>query len=221
MDIKKQLDEEAEESYRTFASSLIPYTRFPIIGVRIPRLRKLAKKIYKEYSEEYLKEEITCFEEVLLHAFVIGMNNDINTIVDNINAFLPMIDNWSTCDSFCSSLKIIHQNADYFWKYVEEWIVDNSMFTKRFGYVLMLNYYVNDAYYKKCIDCVVKNPSDEYCVYMAQAWLLSMIYVTYPNDVIEVLPLMNIHTRKKTILKIQDSRQISKEDKMRAKCYNK
>ena len=60
------LKAEAEPKFQRFTSGLIPGTD-PIIGVRIPKLRTLAKKIAKEDWRGYL-EHAACdtYEEIML-----------------------------------------------------------------------------------------------------------------------------------------------------------
>ena len=220
MNIEEILKNESEESYREFSSKLINETKYPILGVRLPKLRKLARQIYKNNPYEYLGKKITYLEEVLLHAFVIGELKDKQEIIYHLDRLIPYIDNWSTCDSLCASLKCVKNDRLYFLEYIKGLLVGNSIFEKRIGYVLLLNYYIMDEYVDLCISSVLNNPSTDYYVYMAQAWLLSMIYVHYQEEILSILPFLNNETRRKTISKIQDSKQISNEDKQRAKAYN-
>ena len=66
------LKAEAEPKFQKFTSGLIPGTD-PIIGVRIPKLRTLAKKIAKEDWRGYL-EHAACdtYEEIMLQGLVLG-----------------------------------------------------------------------------------------------------------------------------------------------------
>lgn len=66
------LKAEAEPKFQRFTSGLIPGTD-PIIGVRIPKLRTLAKKIAKEDWRGYL-EHAACdtYEEIMLQGLVLG-----------------------------------------------------------------------------------------------------------------------------------------------------
>ena len=105
--IRKNLLSIADEQYKTFSSSLLPNVQ-NILGVRLPLLRKLAKQIYKSDDWQlYLKSNDDLYmEEILLKAFLIGLvgSSDKN-IFSYIEDFVPKIDNWSICDSFCCSLK--------------------------------------------------------------------------------------------------------------------
>ena len=89
---------EAEEGYRNFSASLLPEVpKERILGVRLPKLRKLAAVIVKEGCQEYLAEEPGClFEEVMLRGMVIGADGgSFEKTAGRIRDFLPYIDNWS------------------------------------------------------------------------------------------------------------------------------
>ena len=66
MNIKQRLLDESEKDFRTFSSSLIPNIN-NVMGVRLPKLRKIAKEIYKNGQwENFLKQtEFEYMEEVI------------------------------------------------------------------------------------------------------------------------------------------------------------
>lgn len=76
-EIREELDQLGEESYKQFNQKLIPGTDH-VIGVRMPALRKLAKGIAKTDSKQYLEEaqteidERSAHEEIMLYGLVLG-----------------------------------------------------------------------------------------------------------------------------------------------------
>ena len=52
--VRNMLVDLADEDYRAFHSKLVPGTE-NILGVRVPELRKLAKKLVKENWREYFE----------------------------------------------------------------------------------------------------------------------------------------------------------------------
>mgnify|MGYP003305544549 CR=1 FL=1 len=66
-----------------------------------------------QYSTEYLICNIcdAYYEEIMLKGMIIGLNKKLEwkNIERYINEFVPKIDNWAICDTFCSSLKIINK----------------------------------------------------------------------------------------------------------------
>ena len=94
--IINKLNELRDIKYRDFSSSLNP-TALPMIGVRIPELRKIAKDIVNENPKYFLDNNpMSCFELVSLHAMVIGyMKEDIDIVLKYLETFIPMINDWS------------------------------------------------------------------------------------------------------------------------------
>lgn len=72
--IREQLLNMVESKYGEFSTSLIPGCN-NLIGVRIPALRKLAKKLVKDNSDwrQLLKECDMYFEETMLRGMIIGI----------------------------------------------------------------------------------------------------------------------------------------------------
>ena len=69
--IRQRLYALAEDSYRDFSSALVPGCG-TMLGVRLPKLRALAKELAGQY-EAYLAEPCgELFEEVMLRGMVIG-----------------------------------------------------------------------------------------------------------------------------------------------------
>ncbi|MGX8774826.1 MAG: DNA alkylation repair protein, partial [Bacillota bacterium] len=99
--MKERLFELQDVKYRDFQKKLIP-TVDPdkIIGVRTPELRKLAKAVYKEAdTAEFLAAlPHEYFDENQLHAFILSEEKDYEKCIGLVEAFLPYIDNWATCD---------------------------------------------------------------------------------------------------------------------------
>ena len=97
--MREKLEALAEPSYQAFAAKLLPGVT-DILGVRVPKLRALAKNIGKR-QPTYLQAQPTCFEETMMQGFVIGY---LPYDEQRIAAFIPFITNCSLCDSFCRRL---------------------------------------------------------------------------------------------------------------------
>ena len=148
MNVKAQLLELAEPSYQRFSSRLLPGTP-DILGVRLPVLRKIAKQIAKENWREFLNQnDDIYFEEIMLRGMVIGYIKDISIheVMKHIQIFVPQINNWSVCDSFCSGLKITKQYQKQFWPMITSYLSSDQEFEVRFAVVMLLIYYVDNQY---------------------------------------------------------------------------
>lgn len=113
--IREQIFQLADEDYQKFSSKLLPTTN-NILGVRLPQLRKLAKVIAKEDWRKFLvNSDVKYFEEIMLQGLVLGYaKSDIEEILKYVADFVPKIDNWSVCDSFCTGLKFTKNNIIVF-----------------------------------------------------------------------------------------------------------
>ena len=113
------LKAEAEPKFQKFTSGLIPGTD-PIIGVRIPKLRTLAKKIAKEDWRGYL-EHAACdtYEEIMLQGLVLGYaKGEIDELLEYVRAFIPKIHDWSVNDCFCATFKIAQKHREKVWNFL-------------------------------------------------------------------------------------------------------
>lgn len=203
--------------YKEFNSKLIPnINKDTIIGIRIPQLRKLAKKIIKTDYESFLKfSKNNYFEETLIQGLIIANIQDEILFDKYFKKFIKKIDNWATCDTFCNSIKIIEKNKDYYFNYFLNYASSNKEFEIRCILVIFLNYYIDEKYIDKIFSFLDKIESTGYYVQMAEAWLLSFIYIKFKEKTYTYITNSNLDkfTFNKTIQKIIDSNRISKEEK--------
>lgn len=213
-DIRDRLIEMAEESYRDFSKSLIPDSK-PLLGVRLPVLRTLAKEIVKNSDWESTFGENEYFEEVMLEAMVAGYGcskeNNLEKAKLMLDRLVPQVDNWSVCDSMCVSYTICEKYPDEMYHYIEKYIYSDGEFEVRVGLILLLNHYVKvDAqgekisrkrsvtsadirvdevgkYTETILKAVNRTFFQGYYASMAAAWLLAECFVTFPKEVYEFL----------------------------------
>ena len=209
MNVKAQLLELAEPSYQEFSSRLLPGTT-NILGVRLPILRQIAKQIAKENWREFLKQnDEVYFEEVMLKGMVIGYTKDASVfeIMQYIKNFVPKIDNWSVCDSFCSGLKITKKHQQQFWPMITSYLSSENEFEVRFAIVMMLTYYVDNRYISDVLNHLENVAHSGYYVRMAIAWVISVCYVQYPNLTLSYLKesQLDTFTYNKALQKICES----------------
>ena len=141
--IRKELQNLADEEYAKFNKKSCPDTNKEILGIRIPSLRNLAKKIVKEYEWQQFLEEINeeSFEEVLLAGLVIGYAKiDIDEKLEYIKWFVPKIDSWAISDTFCPTLKIKQEDLEKVWNFILPYLESREEFDVRFAVIMMLDY---------------------------------------------------------------------------------
>ena len=102
----QELESLADPQYKAFHEGLIPGVSMAW-GVRLPALRGLAKKLLRGDPVGFLeKTQPGSYEETLLRGLVIGgLNLPWEGKRPWVEDFLPRIDNWAVCDTFCNSLK--------------------------------------------------------------------------------------------------------------------
>ena len=215
--IREELLKLSEEKYREFSSRLIPGVD-NILGVRLLYLRKIAKSIAKKDWREYLKSaNNTYFEDVMLQGMVIGYVKDSNIeeILVYIKNFIPKINNWSVCDSFCSGLKITNKNKEIVWEFLKKYLSSEKEYEVRFAVVMLLNYYIDEEYIRKVLKELDKVNHDGYYVKMAVAWAVSMCYVKFEDITLEYLNNNNLDdfTYNKSLQKICESLKVDNERK--------
>jgi 3-methyladenine DNA glycosylase AlkD len=216
MNVRQKLMELSEEKYRLFQKTLIP-NHENILGVRLPILRTLAKEISEEDWEGFLrngKEEF--FEEIMLKGMVIGqVKLPLKERLDWIRWFVPKIDNWAVCDSFCSGLKFAKKHPDEVWQFILPYFRSDKEFEIRFAVVMCLSYFIEESYLQEIFRIFNEIHHDGYYVKMATAWAICEAYLKYPEETTNFLRSNSLDdfTHNKALQKITESRRISKEEK--------
>ena len=222
--LRRQLFDLSEPTYQQFSASLIPHCH-NMIGVRIPTLRKIAKKIAKESPYDYLANAPEdYFEELMLKGLVIGyLPCDLELLLQEIACFVPKINNWSICDSFCSSLKRVNEAPDRFWRFIQPYFKSTRPFEIRFAIVMSLNYYIDDTHLLANFSIFEKIQSEDYYVKMAIAWAISICFIRFPEQTTQFLTntSLEIETYNKALQKICESQRIDATTKASVKAMKR
>lgn len=219
-EVRKRIEELSEPSYQQFSARLIPNVNAERIhGVRLPHLRKLAKEIAKGDWRAYLEEKSEVektFEETMLRGLVIGYakmewKERHRWICD----FLPQIDNWSVCDSFCSTLKPAKHEKEKMWTFVKQCMQSDQVYTVRFGVVMGLDHFGEESYLWEAFRYFDEITLEDYYVKMAVAWAVSVYYVQHPELTMQYLikNKLDDFTYNKALQKITESLRVGKEEK--------
>lgn len=224
LELQKKLKKLSDENYKKFSSALIPNVQ-NILGIRLPILKQLAKNILKnEKWQEYLMITPEFFEEKMLQGYLIGLcKNNADTKLKLIEKFVPTIDNWSICDSFCCTLKFTKTNKNIVWNLIQKYTKSKNEFEQRFAYVMMLNFFIEENYINSIFKILNKFTDSQYYAQMAVAWLISICYIKFPQKTHDFLLTTNLDkfTYNKSIQKIIESHQIDKKTKSKLKVLKK
>ena len=217
MDLRNKLFELADEKYKKFHSGLCPTTD-NIIGVRLPQLRQIAKEIDKDDWRGYLENCLEdYYEENLINGLVIAYAKcDVEEKLQYIKGFVPKIDNWAVCDSFCNSLKFTTKNREIIWEFLKPYLNSDKEFEIRFAVVMMLNYYITEEYIDAVLKCLDKISHDGYYVKMAVAWAVSICFIHFEDNTMAFLKNNNLDdfTYNKSLQKICESLRVNKDTKI-------
>lgn len=215
-EIRSKLFNLSEDEYRNFHNKLCPNTE-NILGVRLPLLRNIAKDLAKNNWEAYLNNPYNeYYEEIMIEGLTIGyIKADINTRFKYIKRFIPKIDNWAICDSFCNNLKFTKKNLNEVWEFISTYLSSNKEFELRFAIVMMLHYYINEEYIDRVLHILNDINHEGYYVKMAVAWAISFAYIKFPHKTLVFLKNNNLDsfTYNKSLQKIIESTRVSNEDK--------
>lgn len=190
---------EVEHMLRELADTTTEYREFNIrivatadpatvIGVRVPNVRKVAKKVqHSELREPFLAElPHAWYEEYLVHAFVLNEERDLNRAVRQLNSVLPWVDNWSVSDSL-NPKAFNGKSVDVLLPLAQGWMASNHTYTRRFGVSVLMHHLLDEGYDPSQLRLAVAADNGEYYVSMMVAWYLAEAMVTHEDDVMDIL----------------------------------
>ncbi len=208
----EELFQYSDKKYLEFNKKII-FTQYKMIGIRIPDIRKIAKKISETDFESFLNcNFMGCYEELLLRGILISYFTEFNKFILYFDDFVKLIDNWAICDTCLASYKFIKNNRDKFLDKIKEYIFSNKEFITRVGVIFLLYYYLTDDYIDEVFILISDIKIRKYYVDMAIAWLISVAFVKNTSETIKFLDNNNLNDEiiKMAIQKIRDSRKVSK-----------
>lgn len=215
-EIQRRLFELQDLKYKEFQCKLMP-TVDPetVIGVRTPDLRKLAKEYAKtpEVSDFLKILPHTYYEENNLHGFLIETIKDYEAAVSAVDAFLPYIDNWATCDLI--SPKVFKKHLPELYEKIKAWLKSGQTYTVRFGIEMLMSFYLNENFQPEMPELVADIRSDEYYVNMMIAWYFATALAKQYDAILPYIQEQRLEkwTHNKAIQKAIESYRISDEAK--------
>lgn len=215
-EIRVELFKMQDMDYRDFNSKLIPTVdKESMIGIRTPDLRKYAKQLGKSSDAiEFLQTlPHKYFDENQLHAFIISEIKDFKNCIDEINRFLPYIDNWATCDQL--SPKVFKKYHNELFEYIKDWLKSDKVYTLRFGIGMLMEHFLDEDFDILYPETVSKIRSGEYYINMMIAWYFATALAKQYESIIPFIEnnSLDIWTHNKAIQKAVESLRISDEKK--------
>lgn len=213
--IKLFLEGHAEPKYAAFSASLLNDS-VPVMGVRLPYLRKYARELVKSgrWRDLWENESDRIFEVILLK----GLTLAIAPLTDDerwgfVDRYVPMITNWALCDSVCTSLRFVRHQPEISWQRLQKYCFSNKEFTQRFGVVMLLDHFLTNDFKDRSLAVFCSVHPAGYYAEVAIAWALSVAFVSFPEQVYELLQGGGLQKGilQMTLRKIIESRRVSPE----------
>ena len=216
MDIRTEVFRLKDEEYRKFYAKLMPTVKYErIIGVRIPVLRKLAKKFAKTDEAQMFLNQLPhdFYEENNIHALLLAEITDFDSALRETERFLPYIDNWATCDM--PPLTAFKNNPFRVLPLVEKWLKSNHTYTVRYAIKVLMDFFMEERFDPRYPEWVCAVKSDEYYVNMMIAWYFATALAKHYDDVLPYITdgRLSLWVHNKTIQKAVESYRINLETK--------
>ncbi|MCI6175648.1 MAG: DNA alkylation repair protein [Gemmiger sp.] len=216
-EIITQLSAMAEPEYAAFASRLIPGCP-PMLGVRLPALRRYAAKLARDPAGPQavvaqLGPEV--FETRMLRGMVIGCAKlPSGERWRMLEDFLPLADNWSLCDSTAAGCRFMAKAPGFWLPRLQELARRDQEFPARFGLVCLLDHFTGTPEGRRLtLDACAAAPCPGLYTRLGAAWAVSVVAVKEPELGLAFLrtdPLDDF-THNKAIQKIRESRRATEE----------
>ena len=179
--------------YKKFNERIIP-TKYEIVGIRVPILKKYVKSIKK-----YIRTDRKYYEDFLIEIYSLNYTEDSEK-VKTIEELLEYFDNWALVDFTISNLKF--KNLDILKRFLDKIKNSKKEFIIRYYIGNLMKYYLDSSF------DIVKRYEDTsfYYVDMMVAWYYQNYYFKVDKEKItKHLEEINNNIKKYTIRKIKDS----------------
>ncbi len=214
-----ELRQMADETYRNFHGKLIPGVDTVFYGVRVPALRRMAKKIARDKDWRGFLElagDSGIYEMNMLCGMVIAAAKcEFEEKLCDVEKFIPHIDNWAVCDTFCADFKEVRENLPRMYRFLEPYLKSDREYEVRFAAVILMQYFLTEEYIAQVLQIYDTIRHEGYYVKMAVAWGISASYVKFRKETLAYLGTCHLDdfTYNKSIQKMLESLQVSAADK--------
>lgn len=222
--IQQQLFELQDLKYRDFHAKLVPGMNVnDIIGVRTPELRKFAKQLAKdERVGDFLAVlPHRYLDEMNLHGFIISELKDYNECLEEIERFLPYVNNWATCDLLSPKAFKQKKNRIRLIEDIKRWMASDEPFIIRFGIEMLMSFYLDEDFKPEYLKWVSDIRHEHYYVKMMVAWYFATALAKQWESTLPYIVESTLEkwTHNKAIQKSVDSYRITPEQKELLKSY--
>ena len=220
--LQQQLFVLQDEEYRDFHSKLMPnIPKEDVIGIRVPVLRKFAKEFAKsDEKEKFLKElPHRYYEENNLHMMLLVEMKDYDGCMQEMERFLPYINNWATCDF--PAPKCFEKHKKDVPEHIKIWIKSSQTYTVRYAIGMLMRLFLEDDFSAEYPQMVAEVSSEEYYINMMIAWYFATALAKQWDAVISYIEQRKLSpwVHRKTIQKAVESYRITPGQKEYLKSF--
>ncbi len=207
---------QGNESYAVFNQRIVN-TKMPVIGVRVPDLRRFARELAPDMSAADISKLLTAknksFDYVLLCGLLITHARlDDLVAIDLVKQYLPRVDSWAHIDIFVEKKRRFA--GDIWWDFALECLQNKAEFTVRYGIISLMTNFLDEAHIDQVFAVLRNVKHDGYYVKMALAWLYATAAVHFFE--LTLAELENEHidtwTRNKAYQKMRESQRFTPEE---------
>jgi len=208
-----------DKEYAEFQAKLTPGDAAEkMLGIRVPDVRKYAKELLKTRD----MEEITAFfrevphkyyDEDMLHGVLISELKDFDVCMEEMERFLPFVDNWAVCD--ITSPKVFKKHKEAVLEKIKIWAKSEHTYTCRFGMEMLMSHFLDADFKAEYLEIPACVQSDEYYVNMMIAWFFATALAKQWEPSVKYLEenRFSVWVHNKTIQKACESYRITGEQK--------
>lgn len=210
--IQEKLFALQDEGYQAFSAKLIPtVASAKIIGVRTPALRQLAKETMAAGEAAGFLEALPHLyhEENQLHAFILSAEKDFDRCLAHVDAFLPYVDNWATCDQM--SPKVFSKHRPELLPQIKRWLAAEDTYAVRFAIGMLMAHFLDEDFDRSYLAMTAQIRSEEYYVNMMIAWYFATALAKQYEAALPFIEdrRLALWTHNKAIQKACESRRVS------------
>lgn len=205
-----------DDANAAFMARLVPTLPAEnVLGVRLPDCRTLAKKLCREADIGGFLTDLPhrYLDENNLHALLLSEEKDYAAAVAALDAFLPYVDNWATCDALRP--KAFKKRPSALPDECRRWMQSTEPYTVRFGIEMLMTHYLDADFRPEYLKEVSIIRSNEYYVNMVIAWYFATALAKQYDAAISYIEQRRLDTwtHNKIIRKAIESFRVPEEHK--------
>ena len=176
-----------------------------ILGLHLPEMKQVAKEFSRQadvleilhaFEQEHQTDRFgLTYEETLVWGLTINaLKCTSDERLDLLKKYIPALDNWAVCDSFCCNAKwALKIHASELWTFLLPYFQSKWEFEVRFAIVMSMCYLMKEEWLStvfhqlevldlSTIHSEYTNLPSPYYVRMGMAWLLATALAKFPNE---------------------------------------